>query len=57
MALQLTCPCGRTIAALEQDAFVEEVTAHLAEAHGGRSYPADMIMTMATTVPDSDVTG
>ncbi|MET1061993.1 MAG: hypothetical protein ABWX71_03780 [Aeromicrobium sp.] len=57
MALELMCPCGENITALEQPAFVAAVTAHLASAHEGRSYPADMIMAMAKTVPDSRVTG
>ena len=54
MAKLLTCPCGTPITGRD-DEFVDMVNAHLAAEHAGRTYPADMILVMASDIDDADV--
>jgi hypothetical protein len=56
MAKMMTCPCGQRLVGRTDDEFVGAVDAHLRESHGGRSYPAEAILQMASTIPDDDVT-
>lgn len=51
MAYQLTCPCGVSIVARDEE-FLPAVRAHLGEAHPGRTYPDEAVMVMAVKVPD-----
>lgn len=51
MAYQMTCPCGASIRAFDEE-FVAAVNDHLASAHPGRTYPDDAIMLMSVKVPD-----
>ena len=48
MKTRLTCPCGETIKAQDEDELVELTQAHLAEAHPGMSYGRDEILFIAT---------
>lgn len=48
MKTTLACPCGTTITGTDEDDLVEKAQAHLAEAHPGREYDRDAILTMAT---------
>lgn len=54
MAKLLTCPCGTPITGRD-DEFVARVDAHLQAEHAGRTYPADMILAMASDIDDADV--
>ena len=57
MAKSLTCPCGELIIGANDDAFVSAVDAHLQAVHEGRTYPASMILQMASPYPDDQVPG
>jgi hypothetical protein len=48
MKTRLTCPCGETIRAEDEDRLVELTQAHLAAAHPGMSYGRDEILFIAT---------
>lgn len=48
MKTRLTCPCGETIRAEDEDTLVELTQAHLAEAHPGMTYGRDEILFIAT---------
>ncbi len=48
MKTRLTCPCGETIRAENEDQLVELTQAHLAEAHPGMTYGRDEILFIAT---------
>lgn len=57
MGKSLTCPCGQLLVGRTDDAFVSAVDAHLQSAHEGRTYPASMILQMATPYPDDQIPG
>ena len=48
MKTQLQCPCGHHIEAPDEDALVEAVRKHLAEAHPGHDYTREQILFMAS---------
>jgi predicted small metal-binding protein len=48
MKTRLTCPCGETIKAQDEDELVELTQAHLAGEHPGMSYGRDEILFIAT---------
>ena len=52
MAKILVCPCGEQLVGATDDEFVGKVDAHLREMHEGRTYPANMILSMAKDHPD-----
>ncbi|MCD9199148.1 hypothetical protein [Aeromicrobium wangtongii] len=56
MAKMMSCPCGQQLVGRTDDDFVGAVDAHLRDAHGGRSYPREAILSMATSIPDDTVT-
>lgn len=45
---RLTCPCGTTIKAADEDELVELTQQHLAEEHPGLSYDRDQILFIAS---------
>ncbi|WP_168217177.1 hypothetical protein [Aeromicrobium chenweiae] len=55
MAKMMMCPCGERLVGRTDEDFVGAVDAHLRDNHGGRSYPADAILSMATSIPDDAV--
>ncbi|MCW2830661.1 MAG: hypothetical protein JWP31_1353 [Aeromicrobium sp.] len=55
MGKLLTCPCGEPITARDDD-FIAKVNAHLEANHGGRSYPDEAIMSMASDYDDALIT-
>ncbi|MRJ76708.1 DUF1059 domain-containing protein [Aeromicrobium sp. SMF47] len=55
MAKMMMCPCGQRLEGRTDDEFVSVVDTHLRDSHGGRSYPAEAILSMATSVPDETV--
>ena len=54
MGLRMTCPCGTSSAAYD-DEFVPRVRAHLTEVHPGRDYDDDSILMFASSVSDNYV--
>lgn len=48
MKTRLTCPCGETIRAENEDQLVELTQQHLADAHPGMTYGRDEILFIAT---------
>lgn len=48
MKTRLTCPCGETIRAQDEDELVELTQAHLAAEHPGMEYGRDEILFIAT---------
>jgi predicted small metal-binding protein len=48
MKTRLTCPCGETIRAQDEDELVELTQQHLAAAHPGMEYGRDEILFIAT---------
>jgi predicted small metal-binding protein len=48
MKTRLTCPCGTTIKAVDEDELVELTQQHLAAEHPDMSYGRDEILFIAT---------
>ena len=48
MKTRLTCPCGVTIKAVDEDELVELTQQHLAAEHPGMTYGRDEILFIAT---------
>jgi hypothetical protein len=48
MKTRLTCPCGATIKAVDEDELVELTQQHLAAEHPTMSYGRDEILFIAT---------
>jgi hypothetical protein len=48
MKTRLTCPCGESFVAADEDTLVAQVQAHLADAHPGLEYGREQILFMAT---------
>ena len=48
MKTRLTCPCGESFVAADEDSLVTQVQAHLAEAHPGLEYDREQILFIAT---------
>jgi hypothetical protein len=48
MKTRLTCPCGESFTAADEDSLVTQVQAHLAEAHPGLEYDREQILFIAT---------
>lgn len=48
MKTRLTCPCGETIKAQDEDELVELTQQHLAAQHPGMTYGRDEILFIAT---------
>jgi hypothetical protein len=47
MKTTLTCPCGETIVARDEDELVELVQRHLKEKHPGHEYTREEILMLA----------
>ena len=52
MKTRLTCPCGETIRAQDEDELVELTQQHLAAEHPGMSYGRDEILFPASLDPE-----
>jgi hypothetical protein len=48
MKTTLRCPCGEVIQGSDEDDLVEKAQAHLSQAHPGREYTREQILSMAT---------
>jgi hypothetical protein len=48
MKTRLTCPCGESFVAADEDNLVTQVQAHLADAHPGLEYDREQILFIAT---------
>lgn len=48
MKSRLNCPCGEYITGTTEDELVENVQAHLAAEHEGRTYDREAILFMAS---------
>ena len=47
MTVFLDCPCGERLVAADADALVAVAQRHLADAHPGRTYSREEILTLA----------
>jgi hypothetical protein len=48
MKTRLTCPCGESFSAADEDTLVAQVQAHLADAHPGLESGREQILFIAT---------